>query len=106
MGRCMYSKGIYKIIKSDENSYLVINTAKPDFKTAHTHVFNYNIAKLIVYACIKGCFPPRIKRLMYNERVIESIVRICSNKYYNKFSNQLNELREKKQKKKTTRGLP
>jgi len=96
MGRCLYSKANYKIIKCDRNSYLLINTAKPDFQKAHTHVFNYNIAKIIVYTCIKGSFPPKIKNLMYNERVMQSIVRVCSNKYYNKFKDQLDHILDNK----------
>lgn len=94
MSRCLYSRSNYKIIKQNRNSYLVINIDK-DFNIGHTHVYNYNIAKIIIYCCIKGDFPSRIKNLRYNKRVLQSIIRICSNKYLRKFQIMLNELEDK-----------
>lgn len=93
MHKCLYCKKNYKIIKCRKNSYLVINTDK-EFKEGHTHVYNYKLCKLIVYACINGKFPPKQKALIHNKRMIESIVRVCSHKQYSKFKSILDNINQ------------
>lgn len=74
-----------------KDNYIVHNMDKP-FDKAHTHVSNFNMGKIIIYACIKGTFPSRSKRLENNKRIVNSILRVCSNKYYNRFERLLNNL--------------
>lgn len=84
----------YCIYKSDSNSrykYIVHNINKP-FEDAHTHVESFQLGKIMIYTCIKGELPSKSKRLYNNYRFIESITRVVSNKYKNKFENILYDL--------------
>lgn len=94
MPNCLYSQKNYKIIKCSKDNYLVINIDK-EFKDGHTHVYNYNVAKTIIYCCIHGQFPKYIKHLDRDERTLVSILRICSNKYKRKFNEMLYKIQEK-----------
>lgn len=97
MGTTIYKRKNYKIYKSYKGNkvcYIVHNTDKK-FQNGHTHVYNYNLAKIIIYCCIKGEFPDKTKRLENNQKVLESIIRVCSNKYKNKFKNKMFEIQNK-----------
>lgn len=96
MSNCIYCKKNYKIIQMSKNNYLIINTDK-SFENGHTHIYNYNVAKIIVYCCIKGEFPKYIKHLDKDERTLTSIIRICSNKYIRKFKDLLFDIQQKKE---------
>lgn len=73
----------------------VVHNRHKEFKDGHTHVNNFNLAKIIIYTCIKGYFPSKSKRLINNTRVLESILRVCPNKHYNKFETHLFNLENK-----------
>lgn len=90
---CLYAKKNYRLIKLNNNAFLVINTAK-EFDKGHTHVSNFFIAKIIIHASIYGEFPKKIQHLQKNKRVLTSIIRVCSNKYKLKFIDMLNKLEE------------
>lgn len=96
MSHCLYSKGIYRVIQLRDKSFLIINTEKK-FENGHTHTYNYDISKIIVYACYEGKFPKRLTNLYKNKRVLKSIIRICSNKYIKKFKKMLEDLEKEEE---------
>lgn len=87
MSRCIYSKFNYRIIKLANNSFMVVNIDKK-FEKGHCHTFTYQLAKIIVNTCIDGEF----KKVRYDKRMLESILRVCSNKYTKKFQDKLDQL--------------
>jgi len=91
MSICIYTYKNYKILKINNNSFIIININK-EFKNGHTHVNNYYIAKSIIYACIHGYLPKKCSHLLNNKRILKSIIRVCSNKYLNRFENVLQKI--------------
>lgn len=89
---CIYSNKNFKIIKIKDGSFIVVNIDK-DFHNGHTHIKNYYIAKAIIHACIYGEFPKKCKHLMKNKHILESLIRVCSFKYKNKFESYLEKIK-------------
>ena len=100
MKNCIFVNKNYNVYKSYDNKskkykYIVHNRNKR-FKDAHTHVDNFKLAKIVIYCCIEGVFPDKCKRLEKNYRIVESITRVCTNKYKNRFNNMKYELDKKR----------
>lgn len=93
MGNCVFCNKNYRIIKMNDKSFLVINKNK-EFIKGHTHVPNFNLAKIIIYCCLEGKFPSKSTHLENNKRVLTSILRVCTHKYERKFRDMLNKLEE------------
>ena len=79
-GACIYTRKQYNIYKVSDG-FIIHNTHKP-FNEFHTHVNNYNLCKIIIYAALKGDLPNKSQRLLKNKKVLESIIRITEEDSY------------------------
>lgn len=94
---CIFVNKNYKIYKTYGNGKeeFIVHNKNKKFEDAHTHINNFKLAKIIIYCCLEGKFPSRCKRLESNYRVVESITRVCTNKYKNKFDKMLYNIKNK-----------
>lgn len=79
----IYSRKTYNIYRENPHAYIVHNTKK-QFKYGHTHVSNYNTAKMIIHLSLNKIIPTHL-----NKYLIESVIRISVDKTY---INQLKEM--------------
>lgn len=93
IANCILSRSHFKILKINNNNFIVQNTDR-EFQNGHTHVYSYSIAKFIIRCCMRGEIPYG-RRLNKDKRTIESIIRVCDDKYKNKFSIILEKIKEK-----------
>ena len=82
-------------IYSDRNGSYVVHNTRKEFSEGHTHINNYNTAKYIAYLALYKKMPKNNHLSIY---LIESLIRISSDK---KYINQLELLKETVLKKRT-----
>ena len=72
----VFRKKHFIIVHQYGNKYMIINTKK-NFNNGHTHVYNLQYAKLLVFILLDGKIKnKRHKRLLKNKQFIESLNRI------------------------------
>lgn len=72
----IYRNKSYNIYRAGKNQYIVHNTHKP-FKEGHTHINNYNTAKMIIKLSITKTIPVHLSKYL-----LESLVRISTDPNY------------------------
>ena len=72
----IYRRKQYNIYKIRKNNFIVHNTSK-QFKDGHTHINNYNAAKVVIAMSINKTVPYNLSKYL-----IESIIRISTDKEY------------------------
>ena len=87
----VYSRKEY-IILAVKKGYVVYNTLKP-FSEGHTHIYGYNIAKTMINNCIMKKTPKT-----NNLYLLESHIRISTDKKYIKLVEELIEAKKSKDK--------
>lgn len=87
----VYSRKEY-IILAVKKGYIVYNTLKP-FSEGHTHIYGYNIAKTMINNCIMKKTPKT-----NNLYLLESHIRISTDKKYIKLVEELIEAKKSKDK--------
>lgn len=87
----VYSRKEY-IILAVKKGYVVYNTLKP-FSEGHTHIYGYNIAKTMINNCIMKKTPKT-----NNLYLLESHIRISTDKKYIKLVEELIEAKKSKYK--------
>lgn len=78
----------YINIYSDKNGAYVVHNTRKEFSEGHTHINNFNTAKYIAYLVIYKKLPKKNHLSLY---LIESVIRISSDK---KYINQMELLKE------------
>ncbi|UEL49861.1 hypothetical protein JW646_18415 [Terrisporobacter hibernicus] len=87
----VYSRKEY-IILAVKNGYIVYNTLKP-FEKSHTHIRSFNMSKTIIENCINKRTPKT-----NNLYLLESHIRISTDKKYIKLVEELIEAKKSKDK--------
>lgn len=72
----IYRRKNYNIYKTTNHSFIVHNTNKK-FERGHTHINNYNTAKIVISMSLNKTVPKHL-----NKYLIESIIRISTDENY------------------------